>query len=559
MSELLKTLVETARAEPARGWLQTKDASGAFERRSWAQVHEDARHTAFGLRARGVRAGDRVALFMGNPLDVAVCAQAAWLVGASITMLHQPTARTNLTTYAEDTFGILSMVRAKALVLGAPYADFAEHFSESAERAGTVVLSTSELSAGDELAEVDVDVSGDDSLALLQLTSGSTASPKAVRISHGALISNMRAMAAVSDIQDDDVMVSWLPVFHDMGMVGFLTVPMTFGFRLVKVTPADFVASPTGWMRLISDHRGTITAAPNFAYGIAARALSRARDLDLSSLRIALNGAEPVNARTVELFCAAGEPHGLSPRAVLCAYGMAEASLAVSFAPVGGGLVVDRIDQKVLSETGRAEPSDDPATGSQFAQLGPPLPGIEVEIRDAAGDRLGERRAGRIYIRGDAVTDGYETDDGYLPAKDAGGWLDTGDEGYLVNDEVVVCGRVKDLIILAGRNIYPTDIERAAERVAGVRRGNAAAVPIQTGGRESFAIVAESTYYDDPEHVRRIEQEVRLATYADLEVRPSRVILISPGGLPKTPSGKIQRAKVRGYVQQAMGQGDAAQ
>ncbi|WP_153502864.1 fatty acyl-AMP ligase [Cumulibacter manganitolerans] len=555
MSALLEQMVRTARAQPARGWLETKRADGAFGRSSWAAVHADATRAAAVLRSRGVGPGDAVAVFIGDPRHVAVTVQACWLLGASATMLHQPTARTNLATYAADTARIIAMIGAVALVIGPPYLALGEHFVHLADDGAAAIVTTDELAAGEASIEPDPTVADEEAVALLQLTSGSTAEPKAVTITHGNLISNMRAMVEASRITDADVMVSWLPVFHDMGMVGFLCVPMVFGYRLVKVTPSDFVASPTSWMRLISEHRASITAAPNFAYGVAARALQKAADLDLSTLRIALNGAEPIDPRTVELFCRAGARHGLRPEAVLCAYGMAEAALAVSFAPVGRGLVTDTVDPEALGVRKVAEPVD--AGGSTFARLGPPLSGVQVEVRGPGGERLPERHVGTIFIRGDAVTPGYRTVDGFRSARDAGGWLDTGDEGYLVDGEIVVCGRVKDLIILAGRNIYPVDVERAAERVEGIRRGNAAAVPVQAGTRESFAIVAESTYFDDGPEARRIEQEVRLAVHADLDVRPARVILIAPGGMPKTPSGKIQRVRVRSYVQQAMGRGDA--
>lgn len=556
MSALLETLLRTAREDPARGWFQTKAPDGGLTRRSWAEVHDDALRVAASLRERGIGRGDAVALFMGSPADSAVAVQASWLIGASVTMLHQPTARTNLATYAAETVGVLRMIGARALVLGEPYVEIAEHFAPAATQVGTSVVAFAELLAGADRFAADAAVAHEDDIALLQLTSGSTAAPKAVTISHRGLIANMRAMVTASEITDDDVMISWLPIFHDMGMVGFLSVPMVFGFRLVKVTPADFVASPTSWMRLISEHRGTITAAPNFAYGVAARSLRKATELDLSSLRIALNGAEPIDAVTVEAFCAAGEPHGLRAESILCAYGMAEAVLAVSFAPLDTGLVVDSADELKLSVDRIAEPVAR-ASGSVFARLGAPLPGIEVEVRGLDGATLPERHVGTLAIRGTAVTKGYLTVDGYLPAQDADGWLDTGDEGYLCDGEVVVCGRTKDLIILAGRNIYPTDIERAAERVDGVRRGNSAAVAVREGGREGVVIVAESQYHDDAEQTSRIVQEIRMAAYADLEVRPSRVILIAPGTLPKTPSGKIQRARVRQELVRAGGSGDA--
>ncbi|WP_106849441.1 long-chain-fatty-acid--CoA ligase [Blastococcus sp. Marseille-P5729] len=556
MSELLGVLRETARAHPARGWLETRGSDGEFLREDWARIHLDARRAAASLAARGIGAGDAVALFMGSPRHVAVATQACWLRGASVTMLHQPTARTNLTTYAADTFGILQTIDADALVLGPPYADVVEHFAPAASDASAAILTSDELLAGERLIDPDPAVADESSPALLQLTSGSTAAPKAVVITHGNLISNMRAMVEVSDIRADDIMLSWLPVFHDMGMVGFLCVPMVFGLKLVKVTPADFVASPASWMRLISDRGASITAAPNFAYGIAARALSKAAPLDLSTLRIALNGAEPIDPRTVELFCEAGERHGLDPSAVLCAYGMAEAALAGSVAPVGRGLVIATVDERVLGAQRVAKPVE--GAGSAFALLGAPLGGIEVEVRGEKGEVLPERHVGTLMIRGDAVSPGYVTAEGLRGSQDAEGWLDTGDEGYLVDGEVVVCGRIKDLIIIGGRNIYPTDVERAAERVEGVRRGNCAAVPVLVGGREVLAVVAESTYYDDEQHRGRIEQEIRVATYADLEVRPTYVVLIAPGALPKTPSGKIQRVKVRESIQRRIGGEHAA-
>lgn len=541
MSEFLAQLVRTATDDPQYGWIEAKEPNGQFERRTWSQIHQRALRVAGGLRASGVRPGDAVALFVGAPADVAVAAQGCWLAGASVTMLHQPTARTDLASYAADTVGVLRMVGARALVLGAPYAALAGDFQQALGDA-VPVRAVDELGTAGPI-DADPDVSDESAIALLQLTSGSTSHPKAVRISHANLISNMRAMVDAAQIVPDDVMVSWLPTFHDMGMVGFLTVPMTFGIKLVKMTPADLLASPTSWMRAISDYRGTITASPNFAYALATRALRKATDLDLSSLRIALNGAEPVDPKATAGFVAAGEPFGLDPGSVLCAYGMAEATLAVSFAPLGVGLEVDTIDQATLSRTGRAVPTSEGNTSS-FAMLGRPLDGLTVQVR-SEGNVVGERQAGEIFVRGTAVTDGYLTVDGYVAAQDAEGWLATGDEGYLVDDQIVVCGRTKDLIILAGRNIYPTDIERVAESVDGVRAGNSAAVALLTPGRESFAVAVESTYADDPQQSDRIRQEVARVVNHALDARPGQVVVVPPGWLPKTPSGKIQRSRVR--------------
>jgi fatty-acyl-CoA synthase len=232
-----------------------------------------------------------------------------WLVGGSVTMLHQPTARTDLAVWAEETVGVLKMIGAELVLLGAPFAGLAPILA----RHGVPYRLLDDLDGSP--VEPDPDVAGEDTTALLQLTSGSTAEPKAVRITHRNLHANIGAMTEVTRLDPDgDVMVSWLPLFHDMGMVGFLTIPMTLGIELVSVTPPDFLRRPLLWVELISRHRGTVTAAPNFAYAVLARQLARADEpLDLSTLRFALNGAEPIDPDAVAAFTAAGARFGLRP------------------------------------------------------------------------------------------------------------------------------------------------------------------------------------------------------------------------------------------------------
>jgi fatty-acyl-CoA synthase len=394
----------------------------------------------------------------------------------------------------------------------------------------------------------DPDRADEDDVALLQLTSGSTAEPKAVRITHGNLHANITAMMEAARLDlDRDVMVSWLPLFHDMGMVGFLTVPMVTGLELVSVTPADFLARPLLWAELISRHGGTVTAAPNFAYAVLARQLARAEGpLDLSPLRIALNGAEPIDPDAVAAFTAAGARFGLRAESVLAAYGMAETALGVAFAPLGTGLQVDQVDAEQLESHRRAVPAGD-GPARRFPRLGPPLPGIEVRVVGADGALLGEREVGVLQLRGASVTPGYLTVDGPVPTQDADGWLDTGDEGYLADGEVVVCGRRKDVIIMGGRNIYPTDIERAAEAAEHVRAGNAVAVRQLAGGeggrhRESFVVAVESRKAGDAEAEQLIRKDVTSRVVSAVGVRPAEVVVLRPSTLPKTPSGKLRRA-----------------
>lgn len=554
MSKFLGIMI--ASASSGRGSFTYSTGMGAVEpedlhRDTWAQIHADACIAARALTQSGIGPGSPVALLVGEPREVAVIAQAVWLCGGSVTMLHQPTARTDLASYANDTAEVLNVITAQAVVLGTPFSALADQFDQIKTNSPLRPFTVDELLAegSEEVSWIpDPEVVGEEATALLQLTSGSTSAPKAVRITHHNLITNMRAMQARGEIGDHDVMISWLPLFHDMGMVGFLTVPMTFGVHVVKVTPAAFLARPMLWMELIDHFGGTITAAPNFAYAVAARALKRADPLDLSTMRFALNGAEPIDVDVVAAFTKAGERHKLPQTSVVCAYGMAEAALAVSFAPLRVGVQVDVIDAEQLERGRRAGPAD-PDTGvkvRRFPLLGPPLDDIEVRVVDDGGQPLAERSVGVIELRGASVTSEYLTVDGPRATIGANGWFDTGDEGYLAGGQVVVCGRRKDLIILAGRNIYPTDIERAAERVEGVRAGNTVAVRLDTRGqRETFAVAVESRQAGDAHEEARISHEVTSRVVTELGARPAIVAVMAPGKLPKTPSGKLRRSSAR--------------
>ena len=541
MSRFLATLLESA-ARSEHG--MTTGEPTAPARRPWREVHDTARRMAATL---GTAAGDRaprsVGVLAAAPSVIAPAAQAAWLTGGSVTMLHQPTARTDLAAWAEDTVSVLRMIDAELVLLGPPFAALAPVLGQR----GIAFRTIDSLDAGGPGIRADAEVAAERDIALLQLTSGSTAEPKAVRITHGNLHANISAMveAARLDVQRD-IMVSWLPLFHDMGMVGFLTIPMVTGLELVSVTPADFLARPLLWAELISRYGGTVTAAPNFAYAVLARQLARAEGpLDLSSLRIALNGAEPIDPDAVGAFTAAGARFGLRPESVLAAYGMAETVLGVAFAPVDTGLQVDEIDAEQLEARRRAVPAGD-GPARRFPRLGPPLPGIEVRVVGDGGEVLAEREVGVLQLRGPSVTPGYLTVDGAVDALDGEGWLDTGDEGYLAEGMVVVCGRRKDVIIMGGRNIYPTDIERAAAEAEHVRAGNAVAVRLLAGDtgrhRESFAVAVESRKAGDPEAELLIRKDVTSRVVSAIGVRPAEVVVLGPGTLPKTPSGKLRRA-----------------
>jgi len=515
-------------------------------RHTWHEVHERARRVAGGLAGSGVAHGDAVAVLAGAPIEIAPTAQGIWMRGASLTMLHQPTPRTDLQRWAEETTAVIKMIDADAVVISDPFMAAAPLLSEQ----GTQVLTIEDLLDNRPIDPIDTD---DDDLALLQLTSGSTGSPKAVRITHRNFVSNAEAMFIGAQVDiDTDVIVCWLPLFHDMGMTGFLTVPMYFGTELVKVTPMDFLRDTLLWAKLIDKYKGTMTAAPNFAYNLFAKRLRRQAtpgQFDLSTLRWALSGAEQVEPVDVEDLIEAGRPFGLRPEAILPAYGMAETTVAVSFTECGAGMVVDEVDADLLTVLHRAVPATRGKT-RRLATLGRPLNGTEMRIVDEDGHVLPARGVGVIHVRGESVTQGYTTVGGFVSAQDEHGWYDTGDLGYLTETgNVVVCGRVKDVIIMAGRKIYPTDIERAAARVSGVRPGCAVAVRLDAGHkRETFAVAVESAAWQNPAEVRRIERQVAHEVVAEADVRPRNVVVLAPGVIPKTPSGKLRRAHALALV-----------
>ncbi|MDQ3905638.1 MAG: fatty acyl-AMP ligase [Actinomycetota bacterium] len=520
-------------------------------RTTWIEVHCKALRAAGSLTSTaqpGLQHGDAVAVLAADPALIAPAVQGVWLAGGSVTMLHQPTRRADLASWASDTVRTLGMINAKLVLLGPPFDQLAPLLAQRG--ISYLMLAHLDNPAVRPLsAPVPVD---EDDTALLQLTSGSSAEPKAVRITHGNLYANMTAMAQVAALDPGhDVMVSWLPLFHDMGMVGFLTIPMALGLELVKVTPADFISHPLLWAELISRHHGTITAAPNFGYALLARRLANTEErFDLSSLRFALNGAEPIEPAAVRAFTSAGARFGLPETCMVCAYGMAEATLGVSFAPHGVGMQVDSVDADAL-ETQRRAVIAEPGGSNvrEFPRLGPPLPGLQVRVVDDDGHQVGERVVGQLQVHGTSVTREYLTTTGLRAAQNAEGWLDTGDEGYLAEGHVMVCGRRKDVIVMGGRNIYPIDIERAAGRVQGVRPGNVAAVRLDVGERrESFAVAVESSRAGDPDAERMLRKEVAARVVDAIGLRPGAVVVLPPATLPKTPSGKLRRAALRARI-----------
>lgn len=505
---------------------------------TWEQVRAEAARIAGGLADAGVEHGSSIAILAGEPRDVGPLVQASWMRGAAYTMLHQPTPRTNLEVWLEDTRAVVAMLDAKVVVLGEPFTAAVGGLD-----LGAPVVSIESLAAHEPVAHVEV---AEDDIAILQLTSGTTGVPKAVAISHGNIYQNQVAMREAAGFQSDEVVVSWLPLYHDMGMIGMLLTPMLAQATAVITTPLAFLKRPLAWAEYMTKFRGTFTAAPNFAYSLLARRLKRAEAgaFDLSSMRVAVNGAEAIDESTLNEFVTEAARFGLAHEVIMPAYGMAETTLAVSFAAVEQVFTVDRIDGEGSERDGVVR-RDGVENGRALAKLGPPVPGIELRVVDDQGQVLGADRIGTLLVRGAAVTKRYLTQEGYTSAIDADGWLSTGDLGYVTPDgQVVVTGRKKDVIIVAGRNIAPTVVERAAGVVSGVRPGGVAAVGVRlpSMAREGIAVIAESDAADNADEAERIRKEVARAVFDDVGIAPAVVTIVTKGSLPKTPSGKLRRS-----------------
>jgi fatty-acyl-CoA synthase len=506
---------------------------------SWRELHEQARGYAAALQARGVRPGDHVALLSPTTRELVTAIQATWLAGATIVVLPLPMRLSSIDEFVAQTRQRIRNADARVCVVDPELAAFV-----TPEPGDPPMVPFADLAGGDPAAWQRPD-DDPDRLVILQFTSGSTSDPKGVMLPDHVLRANLDAIAASAQLDvDDDVLVSWLPLYHDMGLVGLLTLPMSTGTSLVLGAPQDFTARPSRWMEWMSTYGGTATAGPNFSYVLATRALNRAEQLDLSRLRIALNGAEPIDPDQVEAFVEAGRRHGLRPGAVFPAFGMAEVAIAGTFPEPMDGMRTDCVDRRVLETERYAAPAAPGSAGSRrLALLGRPVPGLEIRIVDPeTGQQRGDREVGELEIRGTSVTPGYYRRPDANADLFHDGWLTTGDLAYTLDGQLVMCGRIKDVIIIGGRNVFPEDVERAVGHLDGVRAGNVIAFGVDGDrGRETLVVVAE-TKADDGGPLRQLIHD-RVKQVVGLP--PKDIVLVTPGTLPKTSSGKLQRSLCR--------------
>jgi len=537
---LLEVLDWHVQRHPERRHILYYPGDGEPEELSFGELARRAGAVAAGLKELGVGPGQAVGLMLPTSLDYFAAFLGAQLAGAFPVPLYPPARLSQIEDHLRRQAGILKTAQAAVLVTFPEVLPLARLLRAQLPELKKVVT-VSEISApGGVSAAV-----REDDIAFLQFTSGSTGNPKGVTLTHGNLLANLRSIGKAVDIGGEDVVVSWLPLYHDMGLIGSWMGSLYFGVPLVLMSPLTFLARPSRWLWAIHRHRGTLSPAPNFAYELCVAKVEDAEidGLDLSSWRYALNGAEPVSPEAMRRFTERYVRHGFDPNALAPVYGLAECSLAVAFTPVGRGPVVDTVDRETFQKTGEALPA---AEGLRFVSCGFPVPDHEVRIVDGSGKELGERREGRLEIKGPSATSGYYRNPEATERLIRNGWLDSGDRAYIAGGEVYITGRVKDIIIRAGRNLYPHELEEAVGEIPGIRKGCVAVFGTAdpASGTERVVVLAETRERSEPE-LDRLRREIQDVAVALLGTPADDVVLAPPQTVPKTSSGKIRRAASR--------------
>lgn len=563
MQKEVRTLIDVLRrvADCRESGYSYVREDGTIQFESFHQVYGRANHIGFALLARGLKKGDRLGMILSDSQQFIDSFFGALLVGVIPVPISPPPARfCQSEASLRHVAPIVAKAQPRLLLSDEHVRPLLDHLKDGSPcwSVCTLDMLLQEIEPPQDCPSVST---GPDDTAFLQFTSGSTSQPKGVILSHANLVTNVRVIAEHGlQSTPDDHCVSWLPLNHDMGLIGKVLVPMYARMRGTIFIPTEiFLKRPLSWLRYISSQQGTITFAPNFAYDLCVTRLGSksVEGLDLSSLRIAGCGAEPIRYEVLSAFTQIFRPYGLRPEALMPCYGLAEHTLAVAFSPINTGVISDRIRTADLAR-GKAVPAEEfESTGNEnevtanvngvvhIVSCGRVFPGHEIKIVDDHGNPLPERMVGEIVLRGPSMTQGYFENSAATDATWRDGWLHTGDLGYTVDGDLYVCGRTKDVIIVRGRNYHPQDIEWEAAQTPGVRKGNVIAFGFDDPeiGSERVVIAVETKL--TRERHRQLQQAIRTRLLDTLSLTVDHVLLVPPHTLPKTSSGKLQRARTR--------------
>jgi len=510
-------------------------------RRSYADLQQAARRTAGSFQAAGLRRGDLVGLVLPDPEQFLTTLFGASIAGLIPASIYPPSMTSDLPRYFELTAAILRASGARAVVTSRALAASFEDARPQCP-ALSMILCADDLDGPD--TELDRRPSSSD-IAFVQFTSGSTSSPKGVALTHANVSANIDAFLGPSAVaaSSADTGVSWLPLNHDMGLVGMALGALYTGRTCVLLPPETFVRRPVEWLRAITRHRATVSFAPNFAYDLCVRRVKDLDGLDLSSWRIAGCGAEPIHPPTLAAFAEKFGPVGFRDTSFLPCYGLAEHVLAATFPPRGRRPRTERVSAEALTGQRVAVPHDGKGASVALVSCGSALPGHRLKIVGEDGRSVGERHVGEILLAGPSVMLGYYQQDALTAQTIRDGWLHTGDLGYLSGGELFVCGRAKDLIIVNGRKYHPQDLEWAVDALGGVRRGRVVAFgATERGQADRVVIVVEpSGTVSSDLLVDTIRREIRdlFGLYVD------EIAIVRSGTVGRTTSGKVQRAATK--------------
>jgi fatty-acyl-CoA synthase len=547
------------RGEPGRAHITIYEENDERREITCGELYERASSVANELRRRGLEPGQTVAIMLPTCAEFFFTFAGILLAGGIPVPIYPPFRADRIAEYATRQSNILRNAEAQFLVtwkqaeglarILQPRVPSLREVLNAQRLANEPPIEAPSSGVWKAVENLSHRARGED-IAFLQYTSGSTGAPKGVILTHANLLANIQAIIDGIHIKPEDAAVSWLPLYHDMGLIGAWFVPLVTGIPLVVMSPLAFLSRPSRWLWAIHNHRGTISPAPNFAYELCVRKVAdkEIEGLDLSSWRAATNGAEPVVAATLERFAARFAKYGFRRESLMPVYGLAEACLGVSAPPVGSGFKVDRIERAALESDGRAIPAKpDDSGGLEFVGAGKPMPGVDVRIVDREKNErvLGDRAEGQLQFRGASATSGYyRNPEATRELFREGGWLDSGDLAYWADGEIFITGRAKDVIIKAGRNIYPHEVEDVAGRVVGVRTGCVVAfgAPDARSGTEQLIVAAEVR---DMAAAKKISAEIGQAVGDAIGMPPDAVELLRPQSIPKTSSGKLRRSETR--------------
>jgi acyl-CoA synthetase (AMP-forming)/AMP-acid ligase II len=499
---------------------------------------------ALGLRRFGLDRKGRVLLVLPTSPDFVFLFWGSLLAAATPVPVYPPAGLHQLAAFTSGLVRKIAMSKAKLVVVPELLRSLLE-LDGDGRLAGARIVTPEEIWAADVSGERLPAPPKEGDLALIQFSSGSTGEQRGVCLTHANILANARAFVARLQVQPGDRCVTWLPMYHDMGLIGTMMGAILTGLSLVLIPPTDFLRKPGFWLRIVGKYRATISVAPHFAFNLCVRKV-HPEDLagvDLSCLRVILNGAEPIQPGGVSAFQKLYRPLGLKPGVVTPCYGLAEATLAATMAPFGRKLV---LSQPGPQQNGRAPRAKTRLPAGKMVSVGPPVQSMEIRVVGENGRAARPRSVGEIQIRGDSVCKGYLNPRGMKRATDANGWLATGDLGFFDGGELYVTGRLKDLIIIGGRNVYPQEVEEVAGKIPGFRPGRVAAFGIvePERGTEVLVIVAETAEMPATEATVAVAQ-LRQQLLNRFAVVPYDTVLVRNGAIPRTTSGKLRRLQTR--------------